>query len=49
MSEQGTFVKRAKTNNYVPVQQVITLEHGDWVRFGQYEVMVCLVPYSAKQ
>lgn len=49
MSEQGTFVKRARTNNYVPVQQVITLEHGDWVRFGQYEVMVCLVPYSAKQ
>ena len=49
MSEQGTFVKRAKSNSYAPVQQVITLEHGDWVRFGQYEVMVCLVPYSAKQ
>ncbi len=49
MSEQGTFIKRARSDSYAPVQQVITLEHGDWVRFGQYEVMVCLVPYSTKQ
>ena len=49
MSEQGTFIKRARSDSYAPVQQVMTLEHGDWVRFGQYEVMVCLVPYSAKQ
>lgn len=44
MSEQGTFVKKSGSNNYVPVEEAGVIEHGDRVRFGAYEVVVCLVP-----
>ena len=48
MSEQGTFVKRRGSQSYVPVHDVIAVEHGDFVRFGGYEVLICLVPSARK-
>lgn len=49
MSEQGTFVKRARGDSYQRLDQVTFIEHGDWVRFGAYEVLVCLVPYARRR
>jgi hypothetical protein len=44
MSERGTYVKRRGTNAYVRHAEQVTLAHGDWVRFGSFEVLVCLIP-----
>lgn len=44
MSEQGTFIKRRGKDSFVQVRDVVTVEHGDSLRFGGYEVLVCLVP-----
>ncbi len=46
LSEKGTFYKKAGSQNYVQVTHLIELNHGDWLKFGDYEVMVCLVPYE---
>jgi hypothetical protein len=44
MSEGGTQLKRAGESTYSPVTNAVSVHHGDWVRFGQYEAMVCLLP-----
>lgn len=44
MSEQGTFLKKKGSNSFVPVKDVESVEHGDCLRLGAYEVTVCLVP-----
>ena len=44
MSEQGTHLRRAGSDSYSPLQQPTAVHHGDWLRFGQYEVLVCLLP-----
>lgn len=46
MSEKGTFYKKAGSRSYLQVHHVVELGHGDWLKFGEYEVMVCLVPYE---
>ncbi len=44
MSEQGTFIKRKGSNSFVQIQDTVDVQHGDCVRFGAYEAVVCLVP-----
>lgn len=44
MSEGGTQLRRAGESSFSPITNAINVQHGDWVRFGQYEAMVCLLP-----
>ena len=44
MSEQGTYVKKSGSSTFVPVDEASILEHGDRIKFGAFEVVVCLVP-----
>ncbi len=48
MSERGTTYRRASDHRMQPVQGVVTLHHGDYVRLGEYELMVCIVPPRSK-
>jgi len=44
MSEAGTFVSKAGSKDYLQLLESAKLAHGDSVKFGEYEVLVCLVP-----
>ncbi len=44
MSENGTFIRRAGSDSFTPVQGTGTAHHGDTIRFGHYEMLVCLLP-----
>ena len=44
MSEHGTYVKKRGSETYNQVHDTVEVQHGDWIRFGTYEVAVCLVP-----
>lgn len=46
MSEQGTFVMKKGSNDFVSSDEVKSVEHGDKIKFGAYELLVCLVPKS---
>ena len=48
MSEQGTYVKKSGKKNYVQPTEAVELEHGDYVKLGEYEVMVCIIPAAGK-
>ncbi|MCB0345647.1 MAG: FHA domain-containing protein [Bdellovibrionales bacterium] len=43
LSEAGTFIKRAEEDNFLQYEEAVPVEHGDWVRLGNYEMLVCLV------
>lgn len=45
MSERGVFVRRRERGAYERIDEAVTLSHGDWVRFGDVEFLVSLVPY----
>jgi FHA domain len=44
MSEAGTFVRKAGSKDYLQLLESARLSHGDSVKFGDYEVLVCIVP-----
>ncbi len=44
LSENGTFVRRVGETDYVQYSDAVEINHGDWLRIGSYEIMVCLVP-----
>jgi hypothetical protein len=44
MSESGTMVKKHNSDKYIQDAGPMPLEHGDWLKLGEYEVMVCLIP-----
>lgn len=44
MSEKGTFIRKFGQRDFVQLTGQTRLDHGDWVRFGDFEVLVCLVP-----
>ncbi|MFN8391711.1 MAG: FHA domain-containing protein [Bdellovibrionota bacterium] len=48
MSERGTHLKKSGTDAYVPIGNPVSVEHGDWLKLGEYEVLVCLVPQRGK-
>lgn len=44
MSENGLFIKRAGEDSFYQERETAELAHGDSVRFGNVEFLVCLVP-----
>jgi len=44
MSETGVFVRREGDAIYRKEEEAIILGHGDWVRFGEQEFLVTLIP-----
>lgn len=46
MSESGTFVRRRSSQSYEREEGVVTLDHGDWVKFGNAEFVVAIVAYG---
>jgi hypothetical protein len=45
MSEEGVSVKRGNEDDFVRINETVELEHGDSVRFGGVEFLVCLVAH----
>ena len=45
MSETGTFVKSQGEEEYVAETEAIQLENGDWLKLGDLEFLLALVPY----
>ena len=48
-SDQGTYVRRAGSDVFYKQSGSFTLEHGDWLRLGEYEVQVCLLQLGQKR
>jgi pSer/pThr/pTyr-binding forkhead associated (FHA) protein len=44
MSERGVFIRPGERGQYKREDGVIELKHGDWVRFGDVEFLVTVVP-----
>lgn len=49
MSERGIWVRRRQEDTYQREEDGVELMHGDWVRFGDEEFLVSLVPYVGVQ
>ena len=49
MSEQGTYIKKKGSDSFSQVFDAVNVEHGDWLRFGGYEVLICLIPSSGRK
>jgi len=45
MSERGIFVRKRGADTYRREEDVMVVENGDWVRLGDVEFLVSLVPY----
>ena len=48
MSEKGSFIKKQGSNRYELITVPTVISHGDWLKFGEYEVMACIVPTDAR-
>jgi hypothetical protein len=46
MSERGIFVRPGERGQYKREDGVVELKHGDWVRFGDVEFLVTVVPFE---
>jgi pSer/pThr/pTyr-binding forkhead associated (FHA) protein len=44
MSERGTFVRSRGEAQYRKEEGIIEVQHGDWIRFGDVEFLVTIVP-----
>jgi hypothetical protein len=44
MSERGTFVRPQGEAQYTREEGVVEVRHGDWIRFGDVEFLVSIVP-----
>ncbi len=44
MSERGTFIRSSGDSQYRREEGIIDVAHGDWVRFGDVEFLVVIVP-----
>jgi pSer/pThr/pTyr-binding forkhead associated (FHA) protein len=44
MSERGLFVRSREGGQYRREEGTVELKHGDWVRFGDVEFLVTVVP-----
>lgn len=45
MSDGGTFVKKQTDGEFRKIDDSTVVEHGDWLRAGDYEALVCLIPF----
>ncbi len=43
MSDRGVYVKRKNGNSFQKEEELCVLSHGDWIRFGDVEYLVCLI------
>ena len=44
MSDRGVFLRASDDDTYRKEEETFRLEHGDWIRFGDEEFLVTLVP-----
>jgi pSer/pThr/pTyr-binding forkhead associated (FHA) protein len=44
MSDRGTFVRSRGDSQYRREDGIIEVQHGDWLRFGDVEFLVTIVP-----
>jgi len=49
MSEEGTHLQKAGKDKYKAVDGAVAVNHGDKLKFGDYEVLVCLLPTKEKE
>ncbi|MBX7145117.1 MAG: FHA domain-containing protein, partial [Oligoflexia bacterium] len=45
MSDRGVFVRRRGADSYQREYEIVSIEHGDWVRFGDVEFLVSLIAH----
>jgi len=45
MGERGVFSREGDTGAYQRREEPFRLQHGDWVRFGDVEFLVCLIAH----
>ncbi|MCB0332782.1 MAG: FHA domain-containing protein [Bdellovibrionales bacterium] len=48
MSERGVHVRGREEDTYQREEEVVTVEHGDWLRFGDVEFLVTLIAHVGK-
>lgn len=46
LSEEGTYIKRAGQSEFTRCEEPTKVSHGDTLRIGRYETLVCLLPKS---
>jgi len=46
LSESGIAVRRVGEKEFEQQTEAVTLNHGDWIRFGSFEALVCLIAFS---
>jgi hypothetical protein len=44
MSDRGIFVRAGERGQYRREENLIEVKHGDWIRFGDVEFLVTIVP-----
>lgn len=49
MSERGVHVRRKGSDTYRREEEVVTVTHGDWLRFGDVEFLVSLIAHPGEQ
>lgn len=45
MSERGVFVRQRGDDTYQREEETVTVDHGDWIRFGDVEFLVTLIAH----
>lgn len=45
MSDKGVYVRRKGSGSFERAPDRIKVEHGDWIRFGEVELLLCLVAH----
>jgi len=49
MSEGGVFVRQRENDVYRREEEVVEIDHGDWVRFGDVEFLITLIAHVGKK
>lgn len=44
MSEQGTYIRQSGEVNFKKIDSTVQLNHGDILKLGSFELVVCLIP-----
>ena len=49
MSDHGVFVRHDERAEYQQEESLVRVSHGDWLRFGEVEFLVIIVPASSSR
>jgi len=49
MSEGGVFVRQRENDVYRREEEIVEVDHGDWVRFGDVEFLISLIAHVGKK